>query len=88
VSYLAIEPDKYGEGYNVYEFGEYPKSSVNYGMERKSFKDAFSSVEEAKAAYPGAEYSGYVHNVASDPGPNAPGWFDPAAAGEYWDDDY
>ena len=80
--YVAIEPDRHDNGVNVYGFGRYPRSSVNYGMDRKVFLDAFNSVEEAVKAYPKAEVSEGIRVVESDPGPFAPGWFDPSAAGE------
>lgn len=40
--------------YGVYEYGVYPRSSVNYGMTRRVFLDSFETLEEARAAYPGA----------------------------------
>ena len=40
--------------YAVYEYDRYPRSSVNYGMERRSFLDSFRTLEEARTAYPNA----------------------------------
>jgi len=87
-SYLAIESSKNGKGVTVYGYGTYPRYSVLAGQTRKVFLDQFDSVEQAKAAYPKAKQgAGYI--VSSDPlGPLAPDWFDPAAAGEQWNDDY
>ena len=38
--------------YAVYEYDRYPRSSVNYGMVRRSFLDSFRTLEEARTAYP------------------------------------
>ena len=58
----TIENGKDG-GFSVYEFGEYPESSVLAGQTCKRFVDNFDSVEEAQASYPSAEL-GYrdAHN--------------------------
>jgi hypothetical protein len=58
----TIENGKNG-GYSVYEFGEYPESSVLAGQTRKRFVDNFDTIEEAQACYPSAEL-GYrdAHN--------------------------
>ena len=40
--------------YAVYEYDRYPRSSVNYGMERRSFLDSFHTLEEARKAFPNA----------------------------------
>ena len=50
----TIENGKDG-GFSVYEFGEYPESSVLAGQTCKRFVDNFDSVEEAQASYPSAE---------------------------------
>ena len=83
--YLAIEPSK--DGFTVYGFGKYPRSSVNYGMTRKVFLDSFKTEAEAIKAYPAADSGGGVRQVQQDPGPIAPSWFNPADAGENWDSD-
>jgi hypothetical protein len=44
----------YNDVYGVYEYGVYPRNSVNYGMVRRTFLDAFDTLEEAEAAYPKA----------------------------------
>ena len=58
----TIENGKDG-GFSVYEFGEYPESSVLAGQTCKRFVDNFDTVEEAQASYPSAEL-GYrdAHN--------------------------
>ena len=43
--------------YAVYEYDRYPRSSVNYGMERRSFLDSFRTLEEARKAFPNAAES-------------------------------
>lgn len=48
--------------YGVYEYSEYPRSSVLAGQERRVYLDSFATLEEAKAKYPAAEIcdsSGY-----------------------------
>ena len=40
--------------YAVYEYDRYPRSSVNYGMVRRSFLDSFRTLEEARKAFPNA----------------------------------
>jgi hypothetical protein len=44
--------------YGVYEYGEYPRSSVLAGMERRVFLDSFETLAEAQKAYPAASYNG------------------------------
>ena len=41
--------------YAVYEYGANARSSVNYGRIRRVWLDAFPTLEEARAAFPGAE---------------------------------
>ena len=79
--------------YVVKGYGSYEKHSVNYGMTMISFLDSFSTEAEAREAYPelpkdGSEYSNKFMDPPTDPGPIAPGWFDPTIAGERWDEDY
>lgn len=44
--------------YGVYEYSEYPESSVLAGQERRQFLDSFETLEAARAAYPDAVESG------------------------------
>ena len=46
------------DGYGVYEYSEYPRSSVLAGQERRVFLNFFDTLEEAKAAYPNARQYG------------------------------
>jgi hypothetical protein len=85
--FKRIEPGTYG-GYTVYLFGDYPQSSVNYGMLSKRYLEGYSTIDEAQAAHPDAEYDGCVVTVSKDPGPIAPRWFNEADTGECWDEDY
>ena len=50
----TIENGK-GGGFSVYEFWEYPESSVLAGQTCKRFVDNFDTIEEAQAAYPDAD---------------------------------
>lgn len=40
--------------YGVYEYGVYGRGSVLAGQTRRVFLDSFATLDEAKAAYPGA----------------------------------
>ena len=40
--------------YGVYEYSEYPRSSVLAGQTRRRWLDSFETLNEAKAAYPAA----------------------------------
>lgn len=78
---------QHGE-YGVYRYDTYPESSVLAGQERRSFIDSFPTLAEAQAEYPEAEWNGDGTGyreivIPRDP----PEWFDPANAGETWDDD-
>lgn len=85
---FIIEPDKCGEGFNIYTIDEWPKSSVLAGMTRKTFIDAYNSTKEAQYEYPNAEVLDYVYEVSGDIGPCPTSDFDPSYAGETWNDDY
>jgi hypothetical protein len=41
--------------YGVYEYGEYDDSSVLAGQVRRTFRDRYDTLEEAKQAHPDAE---------------------------------
>lgn len=86
--YSIIEPNKTGDGVNVYEIDKWPRSSVLAGNVRKSFINAFEHLYDAKKAYPKAEVSDYIMSVNRDIGPCPPSDFDPYYAGESWNDDY
>lgn len=55
-----------GDKFGVYEYGVYPRSSVLAGQSRRSFLDAFDSVEAALAAYPDAEGGAEAKAAAFD----------------------
>ena len=79
-------------GYVVKGYGSYPRSSVNHGMTRIVFLDSFDTEAEAIEAYPqlqGENYGSALLDQDLTRQPDtAPDWFDPADAGERWDDDY
>ena len=41
--------------YTAYEYGTYPRSSVLAGQVSRTFPDSFDTLEEARAAFPGAD---------------------------------
>lgn len=41
--------------YTVYEYGTYSRSSVLAGQMSRTFLDSYDTLEEARAAFPGAE---------------------------------
>lgn len=90
--YLTIEPSVHRDGeFAVYGHDTYPRSSVLAGRHRRTFLDSFESPEAAAEAYPEAdaiEWSSRAPDHDDPLGPNPASWFDPAAAGERWDDDY
>ncbi len=75
------------EAYGVFEYGTYPRGTVLEGQERRSCLGEYKTLIEAQADHPGAIWangSGY----REIPIPvNPPEWFDPADAGESWDND-
>ena len=71
----------------VYAIGTYPAHSVLAGQTQRVFLDSFSTVEEARAAYPTAEEGGLPPRARVPVNP--PADFDPLDAGEAWgEDDY
>jgi hypothetical protein len=90
VTYRQIENPMHGATYHhddewgVYEYGTWPRGSVNEGRQSRKLLGRFDSEAEALAEYPDARPaggSGYVEY--SDR--MAPPWFDPTAIGESWD---
>jgi hypothetical protein len=74
------------EKYGVYRYGTYERGSVLEGQEKRSFLGEYDTLEEAKANHPDAEYSdGSQYREVFIPH-TAPEWFDPADAGETWDE--
>ena len=74
--------------YGVYDYGEYEPWSVLAGQERRSLLGSFPTLEEARTAYPDAEYGGSGYREVYIP-QAPPEWFDPLDAGEHWsEEDY
>ena len=71
--------------YGVYEYSEYPRSSVLAGQPRRVFLDSYPTLAEAQEAYPAADVvalSGYAPPALSYlPGPDDP---DPQGDWEPW----
>lgn len=93
----TIEKDEHGD-WCVYEHGVYERRSMLHGQPRRCYLDEYKTVEEAKQAHPNADviegtsrpYQPPVQSLADLSGlPKCPpSDFDPADAGEHWDDDY
>lgn len=78
------------EPFAVKGYGEYPESSVNFGMVRIATLRTFPNEKAARVAYPqlpddgtewGSKYSDRELTRLPD---NPPDWFDPNDAGEVW----
>ena len=83
MAYQTIEPDE--QYWNVYEHGRYERGSVLAGQSRRSFIASYESLQEARSAYPKADVIDHSTKLHHNPMPHhAPGWFDPADAGEVW----
>jgi hypothetical protein len=84
----TIEDDGHG-GFTVYEHGTYEETSVLAGMPSRTWRQAFDTIEETKEAYPEAQVSGSTKmDYAGVELPQSPpDWFDPANAGETWDEE-
>ena len=93
MSQLIIEYPMIGatyshDDYGVYEYGTYEESSVLAGQEKRSFRASFSTLAEAQAAYPTAQWYGEGTGYREITIPHTPPeWFDPANAWEPWDED-
>lgn len=86
--WLTIEPDGRG-GYTVYGHGTHEETSVLAGRAMRQHLRNFRTLDEAKSEYPTARVLEWSTkgDYSSDPGPIPPSWFDPADAGERWNDD-
>ena len=92
----TIEPAADG-GINVYNHGTYGRSSVLHGQAKRSFEAYFKTQDEAIGAFPRAdvlEHSSKPFRTGNETLGElsglprfAPGWFDPANAGEHWGED-
>lgn len=89
VSFRVIENPMHGSTYHhddewgVYEYGTWPRGSVNEGRQSRKLLDRFDSEAEAREAYPDARVGGCGYVEYSDR--TVPAWFDPTAIGESWD---
>ena len=84
--WLSIEPHR--DGWAVYGHGTFEPTSVLAGQPSRTFLDSFDSVNEAEEKYPDAEVVRGSTRVECTLPATPPSWFDPAAAGERWDEDY
>jgi hypothetical protein len=82
---LAIEPT--GKTFDVYELGIEPEHSVRAGLEFRRFIDSFKTYMDAHNAYPKAVFHECGLGPVTPMSSVAPSWFDPADAGESWDED-
>jgi len=73
----TIEPDKYGEGFVMYEWSIYESWSVLAGQDCKAAADFSDTVDELTAKYPDA----IVHDYRVDAGNSVA-----HLPGEEWDD--
>ena len=83
----TIEPAPDGNGYIVWGHGEYESTSVLAGAPLRQLVESFPTLEEAQAEWPGAEVLDHSTRVPYTLPPSPPDWFDPADAGEQWDED-
>jgi hypothetical protein len=90
--YITIEPSahEHNQGeFDVYGHGTYPRHSVLAGQHQRVWLDSFSSVKLALGAYPNAEVLESSTRIFGATVPSCPpSDFDPADAGERWDEDY
>lgn len=92
---VSIEPE--GNAYAAYGHGTYPDSSVLAGQSQRAWLDS-GTLPELQARFPQADVLEHSTRPYRDPDASLadlsglpsepPGWFDPGAAGESWDDDY
>lgn len=68
--------------------GVYDRSSVLAGQDFRQLCKPYDSLEEAKADNPGVTVDLDGCRPETFIPQNAPDWFDPADAGECWDEDY
>lgn len=90
---LVIEYPAAGATYSrpefgVYRYDTYPEGSVLAGQERRTSLGSYPTLPAAQAEHPGAEWAGEgsgYREIKISVAP--PRWFDPAAAGERWEDE-
>ena len=71
----------------LYGYGFYPRSSVLAGQSRDVQLAYFGNMDEAKAAHPDVPVDGYAGASTPMVPSCPPSDFDPADAGESWDED-
>ena len=79
------------DNFIVFGHGEYPEDSVLAGQYARCAIDTFNTLEEASKAYPKAsilERSTRIPSSWISMSDIPPSWFDPADAGERWNEDY
>ena len=91
----TIEPD--GSHFTVWTHGIYGNSSVLEGQYKRSFQGSYDSLVEAQRDHPDGELIDHstrrsslgCESLADLSGLplSPPAWFDPANAGESWDED-
>jgi hypothetical protein len=83
--YYTISHSRHGDGFDVFGWGTYERSSVLAGQPKKVFLDAFETLEAAKAEFPTATMSSrWTEPQASLT--HLPGEDDFVAGGAYPDD--
>lgn len=82
------ETYKWDGSYAIYRYDEWPESSVNAGLPRRSFVDVSRDLEKLKREHPEATFSESVGATTPDLPHTPPADFDPTIADERWDDDY
>jgi hypothetical protein len=86
---FTIEPGAFG-GFDLVACGVYERSSVLAGQYRRTvIHHEFTTPEEAKAYCPTATITEHCTARSTATLPSCPEpWFNPADAGERWEDDY
>jgi hypothetical protein len=83
---LSIEPS--GNCWWLCQRGIYDSSSVLEGQPFRQLVKPYNTLEKAKADNPGVKVDEYGSKPEVHIPTNPPSWFDPANAGERWNDDY
>jgi len=89
ISY-TIEPsrNKWEEDkVEVIEHGVYPEHSVLAGQARRAYRGTFDTVKDALSEFPDAEVLEHNTLATASVPQVAPDWFDPADAGERWEEE-
>lgn len=73
----AYHRDEFG----VYTYDTYPAGTVNVGQERRRFRNAFDTLDEARENFPDAIYQDGTGYVAWDLPEDSPGMVQPGRRG-------